>query len=132
MKDQSRVLVCDNESQSVRALKVVLRTAGFDVQATHTAEEALDHAALRMPDAAIVEMLLPNSNGVDLSRQLRAWDSPAVVVLSAVDDEEQKVRALEAGADDYVLKPFAPRELIARPHAILRRAKLASLATSPG
>ena len=96
------------------------------VQATRTAEEALDRAALRTPDAVIVEMLLPDGNGVDLCRQLAAWGSPALTVLSVVDDEEQKVLALEAGADDYVLKPFAPRELIARLHAILRRASLGS------
>lgn len=123
MKDRSRVLVCDNESQGVRALKLVLRGAGFDVYTTHTAEEALDRAALRTPDAAIVELLLPGGNGVDLCRQLRAWGSPALIVLSAVDDEEQKVRALEAGADDYVLKPFGPAELIARLRTILRRAE---------
>jgi two-component system, OmpR family, KDP operon response regulator KdpE len=120
--DQARVLVCDDESQSLRALKVVLREAGFEVQATRTAEEAIDRAALHTPDAAIVEMLLPDGTGADLCRQLRAWGSPALIVLSAVDEEEQKVRALEAGADDYVLKPFGPRELIARLHAILRRA----------
>jgi two-component system, OmpR family, KDP operon response regulator KdpE len=124
LTDQARVLVCDNESQSLRALKVVLREAGFEVHATHTAGEAIDRAALRTPDAAIVEMLLPDGNGVELCRQLRAWGSPALIVLSAVDEEEQKVRALEAGADDYVLKPFGPRELIARLHAILRRAGL--------
>jgi two-component system KDP operon response regulator KdpE len=123
---QASVLVCDNESQSLRALKVVLREAGFEVQATHTAEEAIDRAALRTPDAAIVEMLLPDGNGADLCRQLRAWGSPALIVLSAADEEEQKVRALEAGADDYVLKPFGPRELIARLHAILRRAGVGS------
>jgi two-component system KDP operon response regulator KdpE len=126
MKDRSRVLECDNESQGVRALKVVLRGAGFDVYATHTAEEALEYAALRTPDAAIIEMLLPDGNGVDLCRELRAWVSPALIVLSAVGDEEQKVRALEAGADDYVLKPFGPAELIARLRAILRRAKRGS------
>lgn len=65
-KDQSRVLVCENESQSLRVLKVVLRTAGFGVEATDTAEEALDRAALRTPDAAIVEMPLPDGNGVEL------------------------------------------------------------------
>jgi two-component system KDP operon response regulator KdpE len=117
-----RVLVCDHESQVVRALRVVLRGAGFDVHATQTAEDALDHAALRAPDVAIVEMMLPDGNGVDLCRQLRAWGSAALVVLSAVDDEEQKVRALDAGADDYLLKPFGPRELVARLNAILRRA----------
>ena len=124
MTGQPCVLVCDSDSQSLRAVKVVLRAAGFDVQATRTAEEALDHAALRTPDAAIVEMLLPDGNGVHLCRQLTAWGAPALIVLSAVDDEEQKVLALDAGADDYVLKPFAPRELVARLSAILRRARL--------
>jgi two-component system, OmpR family, KDP operon response regulator KdpE len=126
MNEPFRVLVCDDEPQSLRALRVVLRDAGFEVHATRTAEEALDRAALQTPDAAIVEMLLPDGNGPDLCRELRAWSSAALIVLTAVDDEDHKVRALDAGADDYIVKPFCPRELIARLHAILRRANVSS------
>ena len=117
-----RVLVCDDEIQILRALKVVLREAGFVVEATATAREALDAAAVRTPDAAIVDLMLPDGSGIDVCRQLRAWSRMPILVLSAIGDEDQKVEALEAGADDYVTKPFGPRELVARLHAVLRRA----------
>jgi two-component system KDP operon response regulator KdpE len=119
---RTRALVCDSESQTLRGLQVVLRGAGFEVDATTTGKEALDRAALRTPDAALIELLLPDGDGVDVCRRLREWSAMPLIVLSAVGDEEQKVRALEAGADDYLTKPFGPRELIARLHAIMRRA----------
>ena len=117
-----RVLVCDDELQILRALKVVLRDAGFEVEATATAREALDSAAIRPPDAAIIDLMLPDGSGVEVCRQLRSWSEMPIVVLSAIGDEDQKVEALEAGADDYVTKPFGPRELVARLNAVLRRA----------
>jgi two-component system, OmpR family, KDP operon response regulator KdpE len=117
-----RVLVCDDEPQILRALKVVLREAGFEAVEAATAEEALDKAAVRPPDAAIIDLVLPDGDGVEVCRRLREWSQMPIVVLSAVGDEEEKVRALEAGADDYVVKPFGPRELVARLQAALRRA----------
>jgi two-component system KDP operon response regulator KdpE len=117
-----RILVCDDELQILRALKVVLREAGFEVEATATAQEALDAAAVRPPDAAIIDLMLPDGSGVEVCRQLRSWSDMPIVVLSAIGDEDQKVEALEAGADDYVTKPFGPRELVARLNAVLRRA----------
>jgi two-component system KDP operon response regulator KdpE len=117
-----RILVCDDELQILRALKVVLRDAGFEVTAVATAEEALDSTALRSPDAAIIDLILPDGDGVDVCAQLRSWSDMPILVLSAVGEEEQKVRALDAGADDYVTKPFGPRELVARLKAAMRRA----------
>lgn len=117
-----RVLVCDDEPQILRALRVVLRDAGYDVDPTTTAEEALDAAALRSPDAAIIDLVLPEADGIAVCRGLRQWTDIPILVLSAVGEEDQKVRALEAGADDYITKPFGPRELIARLEAALRRA----------
>jgi two-component system KDP operon response regulator KdpE len=117
-----RVLVVDDEPHIVRALKVVLREAGFESMPAYTAAEALDVAALRAPDAAIVDLVLPDASGIDVCRELRTWTDAPIIVLSAVGDEDQKVRALEAGADDYVTKPFGPRELVARLQAVLRRA----------
>ena len=117
-----RVLVCDDEPQIVRALRVVLREAGFTVEATATAQEALDAAAVRPPDAAVIDLMLPDGSGIDVCRELRSWSRMPIIVLSAIGDEEQKVAALEAGADDYVTKPFGPRELVARLHAVMRRA----------
>jgi two-component system KDP operon response regulator KdpE len=121
MGDRRRILVCDDEPQILRALKVVLREAGFEPVPAETAEEALDLAAVRPPEAAILDLVLPDGDGVEVCRTLREWSEMPIIVLSAVGDEDAKVRALEAGADDYVTKPFGPRELIARLEAALRR-----------
>ncbi|HXD55254.1 MAG TPA: response regulator [Solirubrobacteraceae bacterium] len=121
-RPQTRVLVVDDEPQIVRALKVVLREAGFQAVAAETAAEALDLAAVRPPEAAIVDLVLPDLDGVELTRRLREWSEMPILVLSAIGEEAQKVRALEAGADDYITKPFGTRELVARLQAALRRA----------
>jgi two-component system KDP operon response regulator KdpE len=115
------VLVCDDESQILRALRVILRDAGFEAMPADTVEEALDVAAVGRPDAAIIDLVLPDGDGVDLCARLREWSEMPIIVLSALGDEDAKVRALAAGADDYVTKPFGPRELVARLQANLRR-----------
>jgi two-component system KDP operon response regulator KdpE len=117
-----RVLVVDDEPQIVRALKVVLREAGFQAVPAETAGQALDVVSVRPPDAAIIDLVLPDFDGIELTRRLREWTQIPILVLSAVGEEAQKVRALEAGADDYVTKPFGNRELVARMQAALRRA----------
>jgi two-component system, OmpR family, KDP operon response regulator KdpE len=116
-----KVLVVDDEQQILRALRVILRDAGFEALPASSAEEALDLAAVQRPDAAIVDLVLPDFDGVELSRRLREWSDMPLIVLSAVGDEDSKVRALAAGADDYITKPFGPRELVARLQANLRR-----------
>ncbi len=116
-----RVLVVDDEPQIIRALKVVLREAGFETVAAETASQALDLAAVHLPAAAIVDLMLPDGDGVEVTRVLREWSAMPVLVLSAVGEEDEKVRALEAGADDYITKPFGARELVARLQAALRR-----------
>ena len=116
-----RILVVDDEPQILRALRVVLRDAGFEVVPAETAAEALDRAAVRPPQAAIVDLMLPDLDGVEVTRSLREWSEMPILVLSAVGEEEQKVRALQAGADDYITKPFGSRELVARLQAALRR-----------
>jgi two-component system, OmpR family, KDP operon response regulator KdpE len=117
-----RILVCDDEPQILRALRVVLSDAGFEVVTAASAEEALDTAAVRPPQAAIVDLILPDKDGVEVTRSLREWSDMPILVLSAVGDQAEKVRALNAGADDYVTKPFEPEELVARLNAVLRRA----------
>ncbi|HTR73274.1 MAG TPA: response regulator transcription factor [Solirubrobacteraceae bacterium] len=116
------MLVVDDELQIVRALRVVLREAGFEVLAAQSAAEALDRAAVRPPQAAIVDLVLPDGDGIEVTRRLREWSEMPILVLSAIGEEDQKVLALEAGADDYVTKPFGARELVARLQAALRRA----------
>ena len=118
---RQRILVCDDEPQILRALRVILRDAGYEALPADSAEEALDVAAVSHPSAGIIDLVLPDMDGVELCRRLREWSDMPLIVLSAVGDEEAKVRALAAGADDYVTKPFGPRELIARVQATLRR-----------
>jgi two-component system KDP operon response regulator KdpE len=122
MSDRRRILVCDDEPQILRAVRVVLRDADFEPILATTAEEALDAAAVRPPDAAILDLLLPDGDGIGVCRALREWSTMPILMLSAVGNEDQKVAALEAGADDYLVKPFGARELVARLHAVLRRA----------
>lgn len=116
------VLVVDDERQILRAMRLILRSAGYEVTTAETVEEALDAVAVRPPDAAIVDLVLPDGDGIDVCRSIREWSEMPIILLSAVGDEDEKVRALQAGADDYVTKPFAPRELVARLEAVLRRA----------
>jgi two-component system KDP operon response regulator KdpE len=116
-----RVLVCDDEDQILRALRVILRDAGYEALPASTGEEALDAAAVARPDAGIIDLVLPDMDGIELCRRLREWTEMPLIVLSAIGDEDAKVRALAAGADDYVTKPFGPRELIARLQANMRR-----------
>ncbi len=123
MSDAPRVLVCDDEPQILRALRVILRDAGFEAVPAATGEEALDLAAVRPPEAAILDLMLPDLDGVEVTRRLREWSQMPILVLSAVGEEDRKVEALAAGADDYVTKPFGPRELVARLQAALRRAR---------
>jgi two-component system KDP operon response regulator KdpE len=117
-----RILACDDELKILRALKLVLRPAGFEVVTAASMEEALDVVAVTPVEAAIIDLVLPDGNGVDLCRRLREWSAMPIIVLSAVGEEQEKVRALGAGADDYVTKPFGPQELVARLQAVLRRA----------
>jgi two-component system KDP operon response regulator KdpE len=116
-----RILVVDDEPQILRALRASLEGAGYEVDAAATAADALSAAALRPPDAVIVDLVLPDRSGTDVARELRGWTDVPILVLSAVGDEHEKVAALDAGADDYVTKPFGIEELLARLRAALRR-----------
>jgi two-component system, OmpR family, KDP operon response regulator KdpE len=116
-----RILVVDDEPQIVRGLMVVLREAGYDVEAAETKREALDAIAVRAPEAMVLDLVLPDGSGVDVCAEVRRWSALPIVVLSAIGDEREKVRALDAGADDYVTKPFGTDELLARLRAVMRR-----------
>jgi two-component system KDP operon response regulator KdpE len=120
--DGARILVVDDEPQILRALRVVLGNEGFRAVPAATVAEALDLVAVDPPDAAIVDLVLPDGDGVVICERIREWSEMPIVVLSAIGDEAEKVRALNAGADDYVTKPFGSGELLARLRAALRRA----------
>src|SRR3954465_14136464 len=109
MNDRPRVLVVDDEPQILRALRIVLRDAGFDVLQAASVEEALDQAAMRPPPAAIVDLVLPDGDGIDVTRSLREWSKMPILVLSAVGEEDEKVRALEAGGEDAGATPAGTR-----------------------
>jgi two-component system, OmpR family, KDP operon response regulator KdpE len=118
----SRVLVVDNKPQILRALGINLRARGYDVDLAADGERALDVAARNHPDVVVLDLGLPGIDGVDVIRGLRGWSQVPIVVLSVRDAEGDKVAALDAGADDYVTKPFGMDELLARLRAALRRA----------
>jgi two-component system, OmpR family, KDP operon response regulator KdpE len=116
-----RVLVVDDEPQILRALGTTLRGAGYTVDTAATVDAALTAAAANPPEAVILDLVLPDGNGTQVTRELRTWSDAPVIVLSAVGEEREKVAALDAGADDYVTKPVGIDELLARLRAVLRR-----------
>jgi two-component system KDP operon response regulator KdpE len=118
----ARVLVVDDEPQILRALQMKLHAAGYAVDTATTAQEATMKAGMRPPDAVVLDLLLPDGSGTDVCRELRSWSAAPILVLSAVGEEKEKIEALDAGADDYVTKPFSGDELLARLRAALRRA----------
>jgi two-component system KDP operon response regulator KdpE len=118
-----RVLVVDDEPQILRALQMKLNGAGYTVETAATASEARIKASMRPPEAIILDVLLPDGRGTDVCRELRSWSEVPILVLSAVGEEQEKIAALDAGADDYVTKPFSGDELLARLRAALRRTR---------
>jgi len=118
----SRVLAVDDEPHILKALQTILEGAGYAVDTASTAKDALVHAALHRPEAVILDLVLPDGSGIDVCRELRTWTQVPILVISVVGDEAEKVEALDAGADDYVTKPFSVNELLARLRAALRRA----------
>jgi two-component system KDP operon response regulator KdpE len=117
----TRVLVVDDEAQIRRALTVNLEARGYDVDTAATGEEALKLAAAHHPDVVLLDLGLPGIDGTEVVRGLRGWSEVPIVVLSVRDAEPEKVAALDAGADDYVTKPFGMDELLARLRAAVRR-----------
>ena len=99
MSRGQQILVCDDEPEILRTLRVILGEAGFGVLTAASAEEALDAAAKSSPDAAILDLLLPDGDGVGVTRSIREWSEIPILVLSAVGEEAEKIRALDAGAD---------------------------------
>lgn len=118
----NRVLVVDDEPGLAHALAITLRASGWDVTTAADGASAIAAAAARVPDVVLLDLGLPDMSGLDVITALRAWTRVPVVVLSARQHGEDKVEALDAGADDYVTKPFAMNELLARLRAAVRRA----------
>src|SRR5580698_2527941 len=119
--DAGRVLVVEDEPALLRALQINLRARGYAVSTAAAGSEALAEAARRPPDAVLLDLGLPDTDGTEVIRQLRAWSQVPVIVLSGRTGSGDKIAALDAGADDYVTKPFSMAELMARLRAALRR-----------
>src|SRR5580765_6300695 len=117
----ARVLVVDDEPQILRALGANLKARGYTVDLAATGEDALVHASDHAPDLVVLDLGLPGMSGIEVIEGLRGWTQVPIVVLSARDAERDKIDALDAGADDYVTKPFGMGELLARIRAALRR-----------
>jgi two-component system KDP operon response regulator KdpE len=117
----SRVLVVDDEPPILRALAANLRARGFEADIAPTGEDALKAAARHRPDVVVLDLGLPGISGIEVINGLRGWTTVPIIVLSARDAEREKVAALDAGADDYMTKPFGMDELFARLRAALRR-----------
>jgi two-component system KDP operon response regulator KdpE len=117
----ARVLVVDDEPQILRALRINLRVRGYDVHVAATGTEALEAAGRYPPDLVILDLGLPDLDGVEVIQGLRGWTKAPIIVLSGRADSTDKVEALDAGADDYVTKPFGVEELLARMRAAVRR-----------
>lgn len=118
---RTRVLVVEDEADIRRFVRMTLESEGHEAFEADTVQRALIEAGTRRPDLVVLDLGLPDGDGVDFIRDLRGWSSAPVIVLSARSREEDKIRALDAGADDYLVKPFGAGELLARVRAQLRR-----------
>ena len=122
-----RILVVEDDSKTSASLELYLRHAGFEAQVARTGDEGLSRAQREQPDAVILDVMLPGLNGLEICRALRDSASKVpIIILTARSTEDDKLRGLDLGADDYVTKPFSPRELVARVNAVLRRSETTS------
>jgi two-component system KDP operon response regulator KdpE len=119
--ESGRVLIVEDEPALLRALQINLRARGYEVTSSSAGQEALVEAARRPPDAVLLDLGLPDMDGTEVIASLRTWSAVPVIVLSGRGGSGDKIGALDAGADDYVTKPFAMEELLARLRALLRR-----------
>src|SRR4249920_1741706 len=121
MSEHKHILVVDDESQITRVLRTSLSSHAYDVRVANDGETALEIMKDWTPDLVITDLSMPNMDGLELTRRLRATTKVPIVILSVRGEERSKVQALDAGADDYVTKPFGMEELLARVRASLRR-----------
>lgn len=121
MNKGARILVVDDEREIRRCLELSLEERGYTVLAAESGEKALELLKQSHADVAIVDLLLPGIDGIELTRSMRQWSTLPIIILSAIGDDKKKVEALEAGADDYVTKPFNIEEVVARIRSVLRR-----------
>src|SRR3979490_2768049 len=131
MSEHRRILVVDDEPQITRVLRTSLSSQGYDIRVANDGETALEIMKDWTPDLGITDLSMPNMDGLDLCRRLRVGSQIPIIVLSVRGEEKTKVQALDAGADDYVTKPFGIEELLARVRANLRRARTEEAGLEP-
>src|ERR671921_2828687 len=131
MNQQPRILIVDDEPQLARVLRTGLKTHGYDVRVAADGVSALETFGDWHPDLVVTDLAMPNMDGLELCRRLRELSQLPIIVLSVRGEEKTKVEALDAGADDYVTKPFGMDELLARVRAQLRRAQVSAAAETP-
>lgn len=119
--NELRVLIVEDEDNIRRFVRLTLQSAGYEIFEAETRQRGLIESGTRRPDIIVLDLGLPDGDGVDLIRDVRSWSSVPIIVLSARSDEREKIVALDAGADDYLVKPFGAGELLARVRAQLRR-----------
>jgi DNA-binding response OmpR family regulator len=124
MTESLRVLVVDDEVALAGIVETYLVREGFTVDVVHDGPSALDTARLREPDLVVLDIMLPGMDGLEVCRQIRSFSDAYIIMLTARDEEVDKIIGLSVGADDYLVKPFSPRELIARVRAMLRRPRM--------
>jgi two-component system KDP operon response regulator KdpE len=117
----TRILIVDDEPQILKAMRIALKTEGYEPLLAETGEQALDQVALQNPDLIVLDLALPGIDGLQVCRRIREWSQVPIIVLTVRRADDDKVEALDSGADDYLTKPFSTRELLARIRANLRR-----------
>lgn len=119
--DKTRVLVVEDEAPVRSLLCALLASNGYQCDEVSSAEDAIREAAEKRPELIVLDLLLPDQNGIELVKRIRGWTNTPIIIISAMTQESEKIAALDAGADDYLTKPFGPGELLARLRAALRR-----------
>ena len=130
MSGREQILVVDDDPLVVRLLRLHLDRAGYGVRSATTGQQAIDDSVEEIPDLVILDVMLPDLDGYEVCRQLREFSLVPVILLTAKGEQVDKLRGFELGADDYLTKPFAPQELLARVRAVLRRSRQAAEPTS--
>jgi len=123
---KTRILIVDDELSILKYLRINLEAEGYEVLSSMNGVQALQTLEAELPDLVVLDIMMPEMDGFDVCRRLREWSQIPVIMLSALDDESDKVQCLDLGADDYITKPFGKAEFIARVRAVMRRAEAAS------
>ena len=122
-KTRYKILAVDDEQRMVRFIQLNLEQDGFEVVTAYNGKEALEQVRTQLPDLILLDIMMPDINGFEVLKKIREVNNVPVIMLTAKGEEDDRIQGLELGADDYITKPFSPRELVSRIRAVLRRTK---------